>query len=413
MFWMLGTEKKPKPDKGPTTYAESSGIASPDYANKTAQHIAEEVRLRGYMHDQPGALVVAEPYSIPKRSSSPKKWLYATATGLALLGLGGLAYGINSVVNRNTSETPIVRTIEQPANNPILVGAPSSQAPLAQQATPIPTQTPLPTRPRYQPKGIMQREDKERGILIDCIQDCDPSYLDQSIVNAGKVADTLQLMYGDISYKDKQLVLEVKGKDVRMPLTPDLPYEGAIIFDLDNDIPSFMTACDEMSDFYTLNAFPAPLWLREGFSLYAKVLYRNPINDFSYVANLPIDPIDSRPYNKVKNNPELMFKPEYLDAHGTGITWVKGLEEDYGWRLPEFRGFIVKMHELSTEGHDTTKPEAIARAAKEVNGDDISPLMDLLKPGFEFDSHATRENYDRFIQQNPQYGNHEFSITYP
>src|SRR3989344_602351 len=327
----------------PTTYAEPS---APDL---TAEELARNVQAKCYMPDLPGPLAIPVPQAEPRRRFPWEYTFLATATGLVLAA--GAAYGISHLTNRPNAgyKAPVVQTIQQPANAPTLVPEVGFTFPLT--STPI-IPTPTTQKPKYTPKGIIQREDKARGILIDCIQDCDPAYLDQSIINAGERADTLKRIFNGDYYSDRQLVLEAKGKKVRMPLTPDLPYDGAIIFSLDDDALSLGTACDEISDFYVLSVFPAPLWLREGFSLHASLFCRYPSDDFSYVANLPID---SRPYNKVKNNPELMFKQEYLDAHGTGITWVKGLEEDYGWRLPEFRGFIVKMHELSTEGHDTTK----------------------------------------------------------
>ncbi len=155
------------------------------------------------------------------------------------------------------------------------------------------------------------------------------------------------------------------------PLTITFPLDGRI-----------ERIANEISHYFTAKLLPtSAIWLDEGLSDVSHVHQFD--NAHLEDLRLPERYAAAGPaYERLKNGENIIAEnPERPDAHSTGDRLFVGLD-DYGIHGTQLREFVQTLDRMA-QGDKIIGVDEIKQAALEVSGKDITPLLDLLRPGNE------------------------------
>ena len=209
MFWIIGTDRKPKPaERGASQYAKPAEApdAMPGYVpdERDRDYALQQLStLPQYSSEQPGALAIPVPQP---RHRFPWEYVFlGTAAVLALAA--GTVYVASYLNNRPNAgyKAPAVRTIEKPVNAPTLVAEPGFRTPLAPTATAVPkaTATPQPYRPIGNSVTVANGQ-----VIIDCPKICTEDELKGYAANVTTVYDPIEELFG--RPPERQLIMSVR-----------------------------------------------------------------------------------------------------------------------------------------------------------------------------------------------------------
>lgn len=371
MFWIIGTDRKPKPaERGASQYAKPAEApdAMPGYVpdERDRDYALQQLStLPQYSSEQPGALAIPVPQP---RHRFPWEYVFlGTAAVLALAA--GTVYVASYLNNRPNAgyKAPAVRTIEKPVNAPTLVAEPGFRTPLAPTATAVPkaTATPQP----YRPIGDFIETDY---FVLDCPPGCTPEQLQQYADILRKPFVEVEKIFGTIP-KQKPILQLTYDYNPNIPKFRILPRpgQGFIIgtpLGLTQD--DFGTNVNEIyHDFRVLSHGPS--WDEEGGSNRATARIMAPMSEYSETRFADT-------YRMLKHG---IRPPDPLwgDDHDIGNVIYAGLAIDYGFDNTTFDIWEKRKVEIS-EGEHVLTDDDLIQAAYDVSGKNIKPLIELAVP---------------------------------
>ena len=235
--------------------------------------------------------------------------------------------------------------------------------------------------------------------MIDVVDPIDDATLQRYMDNVSYVYNLLEeRLYGN-SPDEKCVLFVENGRAVMKPdpLTITFPLDGRIEL-----------IANEISHYFTVKLLPtSAIWLNEGLSDVSHVHQFD--NAHLEDLRLPERYAAAGPaYERLKNGENIIAEnPERPDAHSTGDRLFVGLD-DYGIHGTQLREFVQTLDRMA-QGDKIIGVDEIKQAALEVSGKGITPLLDLLRPGIEYNGYYDEERTNQFFRDHPQFATDDVS----